>query len=149
MQSGTKSKLFRMFMLFRLPMTHWVSISLNCGKYFINIFFKYIDWFGVIFVRHGPYEGAVFRFHIYIPKTFPKSDIPVRQTQDTPFSYFYTLILLLPTDYCIHSYNISPKSWSHFWVHGDKICFWEVAMWSPSHLAFASLHQTIITGDRW
>jgi len=35
-----------------------------------------LNWFGVFFVRHGPYEGAVFRFHIYIPKTFPKSDIP-------------------------------------------------------------------------
>lgn len=34
-------------------------------------------WNGIHFVSHGPYEGAVFRFLIFIPENFPDSDCPV------------------------------------------------------------------------
>jgi len=44
-----------------------------------------LNWFGVIFVRNGPYEGSIFRFHIFIPKTFPKSDLPTIAFTSTVF----------------------------------------------------------------
>lgn len=34
-------------------------------------------WNGVHLVSHGPYEGAVFRFLIFIPENFPDGDCPV------------------------------------------------------------------------
>ncbi|EFX86300.1 hypothetical protein DAPPUDRAFT_313350 [Daphnia pulex] len=35
-----------------------------------------LHWFGLIFLRSGYYAGAVFRFHIFIGKSFPQIDIP-------------------------------------------------------------------------
>ncbi|KAG8233222.1 hypothetical protein J437_LFUL013275 [Ladona fulva] len=33
-------------------------------------------WFGVLFMRQGPYEGGIFRFQVIIPQTYPSSGIP-------------------------------------------------------------------------
>lgn len=35
-----------------------------------------LTWNGVHFVSQGPYEGAVFRFTIHIPETFPDGECP-------------------------------------------------------------------------
>ncbi len=42
------------------------------------LFTYFTDWFGLIFLRSGYYAGAVFRFHIFIGKSFPQIDVPVR-----------------------------------------------------------------------
>lgn len=34
-------------------------------------------WFGVLFVRQGMYQGAVFRFTITLPDNFPDGECPV------------------------------------------------------------------------
>jgi hypothetical protein len=34
-------------------------------------------WFGVIFVRTGPYEDGIFRFNIVLDENFPDSEHPV------------------------------------------------------------------------
>lgn len=45
--------------------------------------FVLIVWFGVIFVRDGPYRDGVFRFNISLPKSFPNTeDAPVSSEVD-------------------------------------------------------------------
>eukprot|EP01134_Creolimax_fragrantissima_P006664 CFRG6664T1 len=36
-------------------------------------------WHGVMFVREGIYESAVFKFDVYIPNNFPTEEVPVIQ----------------------------------------------------------------------
>ena len=78
---GTNPKFCKIYMWCLLPKTPCVK-KLNCKlthkhnhQYVLLIF---TDWFGLIFLRSGYYAGAVFRFHIFIGKTFPQVDIPVR-----------------------------------------------------------------------
>ncbi|RKP36107.1 ubiquitin-conjugating enzyme/RWD-like protein [Dimargaris cristalligena] len=40
------------------------------------------EWFGVIFVHHGPYEGGTFKFVIHIPKDYPQSSPTVEFLTD-------------------------------------------------------------------
>ncbi|XP_065354062.1 AKT-interacting protein isoform X1 [Cloeon dipterum] len=42
-------------------------------------------WFGVIFVRQGPYVGGVFRFNIVIPENFPDGGCPKVEFQSKLF----------------------------------------------------------------
>ncbi|XP_018913959.1 AKT-interacting protein isoform X2 [Bemisia tabaci] len=35
-----------------------------------------LEWYAVLFIRSGPYEGAIFRFTMLIPETFPDSTTP-------------------------------------------------------------------------
>ncbi len=37
------------------------------------------EWFGVLFLRGGPYQGGVFRFKLIIPENYPDGDCPVRK----------------------------------------------------------------------
>jgi len=33
-------------------------------------------WFGVLFIRQGPYQEGVFRFQVHIPENYPDGDVP-------------------------------------------------------------------------
>lgn len=52
-------------------------------KFSFLYFYIYINavllavWFGVIFVRCGPYEDGIFRFTIELPENFPEGGHPV------------------------------------------------------------------------
>ena len=48
------------------------------------------DWFGLIFLRSGCYYGATFRFHIFIGKNFPQTDIPVKL-----FNYLFNNLFII------------------------------------------------------
>jgi len=46
-------------------------------------------WNGVIFIRQGLYQEAVFRFNLNIPESYPNADCPVSTTNlihSTPLS---------------------------------------------------------------
>lgn len=45
----------------------------------------FLAWNGVHFVSQGPYEGAVFRFTIHIPETFPDGECPVEYKMKMKF----------------------------------------------------------------
>ncbi|XP_013188907.2 AKT-interacting protein isoform X2 [Amyelois transitella] len=47
------------------------------GIYVIPSYENSFEWFGVIFVRAGYYEGGVFRFTITLPEKFPDESVPV------------------------------------------------------------------------
>jgi hypothetical protein len=36
-------------------------------------------WFGVLFIRQGVYQDAIFRFKVYIPDNYPDGDCPVKK----------------------------------------------------------------------
>jgi len=33
-------------------------------------------WYGVLFIRQGPYQEGVFRFQVHIPENYPDGDVP-------------------------------------------------------------------------
>lgn len=35
-----------------------------------------LTWFGVLFIRQGPYQEGVFRFQVQIPDNYPDGDVP-------------------------------------------------------------------------
>lgn len=39
--------------------------------------FVLLEWFGVIFMRQGLYQGGVFRFTLYVPDNYPDCECPV------------------------------------------------------------------------
>ncbi|XP_063229615.1 AKT-interacting protein-like [Bacillus rossius redtenbacheri] len=46
------------------------------GIYVISSAHSSLLWFGVLFVRQGLFQGAVFRFNIHISETFPDGNCP-------------------------------------------------------------------------
>lgn len=46
------------------------------GVYMVPSAKSHLLWFGVLFVRRGVYEEAIFRFHLHIPENFPEGDCP-------------------------------------------------------------------------
>ncbi|XP_047987331.1 AKT-interacting protein [Leguminivora glycinivorella] len=47
------------------------------GIYVIPSYENSFQWFGVVFVRAGFYEGGVFRFTLTLPDKFPNEEVPV------------------------------------------------------------------------
>lgn len=46
------------------------------GIYVIPAAKSSLQWFGVMFIRQGMYQGGVFRFIVRIPETYPDGDCP-------------------------------------------------------------------------
>jgi len=46
------------------------------GIYVVPAACTALQWFGVLFVRQGYYQGGVFRFILYIPDDYPDGDCP-------------------------------------------------------------------------
>jgi len=46
------------------------------GIYCIPSHGSSLTWFGVLFIRQGPYQGGVFRFQVLIPDNYPDGDVP-------------------------------------------------------------------------
>lgn len=57
-----------------------------------TLFFPLLEWFGVIFIRQGLYQGGVFRFTLYVPDNYPDCDCPVR---DLVFFKFYVAFTVM------------------------------------------------------
>ena len=64
-------------MLFLLESQPIVSFSTTSVLWFDNlIHIEFLaDWFGVLFVHYGPYQGGVFRFTIKFNDNFPDTTI--------------------------------------------------------------------------
>jgi len=46
------------------------------GIYCIPSALSSLTWYGVLFIRQGPYQGGVFRFQVHIPDNYPDGDVP-------------------------------------------------------------------------
>jgi len=46
------------------------------GIYCIPSAISSITWYGVLFIRQGPYQEGVFRFQVQIPENYPDGDVP-------------------------------------------------------------------------
>lgn len=46
------------------------------GIYCLPAFSSPLTWWAVLFIRQGPYQGAVFRFQIELPENYPDGDCP-------------------------------------------------------------------------
>lgn len=149
MLCGINAKSFKMSMWCLLPKILYVS----CSRYFVHfsclinlvLYFVLIDWFGLIFLRSGFYSGGVFRFHIFIGKNFPHSDIPVRPTFH--FSTLPNWQNLSFTECCLHTTSFSPQNRPNIWSNGNTSIFWEVANRSSPHLAFIAVHKKVPPDD--
>jgi len=54
------------------------------GVYVIPSHKSALIWFGVIFVRSGPYAEGVFKFRIHIPHDYPANSLPPTLVFDPP-----------------------------------------------------------------
>ena len=57
------------------------NYSCGCNSKIPNFDYIYLNnfitaWFGIIFIRQGIYQEAVFRFKIQIPENYPDGDCP-------------------------------------------------------------------------
>jgi len=46
------------------------------GIYCIPAHSSTLTWWGVLFIRQGPYQGGVFRFQVELPENYPDGDCP-------------------------------------------------------------------------
>jgi len=46
------------------------------GIYCIPAYSSPLTWYGVLFIRQGPYQGGVFRFQVSLPENYPDGDCP-------------------------------------------------------------------------
>ena len=41
--------------------------------------FFFTDWFGILFLRQGLYQGGTFQFNVIIPENYPDGECPVSE----------------------------------------------------------------------
>jgi len=72
-----------------------------------------LTWFAVLFIRQGPYRGAVLRFQILLPENYPDGDVPQVQFEGPVFHPY--------VDQQTHQLNVKQgfKKWkrnvNHLW----------------------------------
>ena len=45
--------------------------------HYTDVPFIFAVWYGVIFLRQGPYQEGIFRFNVHIPENYPDGEVPV------------------------------------------------------------------------
>ncbi|KAF4525971.1 hypothetical protein B566_EDAN000762 [Ephemera danica] len=98
-------------------------------------------WFGVMFVRQGMYQGAVFRFTLHIPENFPDSGCP---TLDFQTPVFHPLVCpatgLLDVSRAFPDWN---KNSNHIWqvVEFARKTFMKIDTQHPINIEAAQMYE--------
>ncbi|XP_053690184.1 protein crossbronx homolog [Sabethes cyaneus] len=118
------------------------------GVYVIPSFKNSFLWFGVIFIRNGPYKDGVFRFTISLPENFPNDGtVPTVTFQSETFHP-----LVCPFNGTVELSEAFPKwknSENHIWqllkfvqyIFGSLDEFMSLAEQSANNVAHELYHQ--------
>jgi len=98
-------------------------------------------WFGVLFIRQGPYQEGVFRFHVEIPENYPDGDVP-KVVFDNPV--FHPSV-----DPNTNSLNVKQgfhkwkRNVNHIWqlLLYTRRVFYKIDLANPLNMEAASLYE--------
>jgi len=98
-------------------------------------------WFGVLFIRQGPYQEGVFRFQVEIPENYPDGDVP-KVVFDNPV--FHPSV-----DPNTNSLNVKQgfhkwkRNVNHIWqlLLYTRRVFYKIDLANPLNMEAASLYE--------
>ena len=98
-------------------------------------------WYGVLFIRQGPYQEGVFRFQVIIPDNYPDGDVPRVVFED---SVFHPCI-----DPTTHVLNVKQgfhkwkRNVNHIWqvLLYTRRLFYKIEITNPSNMEAAALYE--------
>lgn len=111
------------------------------GVYVIPSAGSPLKWFGVIFIRQGLYQGAVFRFTLYVPDNYPDCDCPIL-VFDPPI--FNPLINVETGELDVkRAFPKWRRNVNHLWqvIQYAKRIFYKIETESPLNLEAAELYE--------
>jgi len=111
------------------------------GIYCIPSAISSITWYGVLFIRQGPYQEGVFRFQVQIPENYPDGDVP-KVVFDNPV--FHPCVDPVTNTLNVkQGFNKWKRNVNHIWqlLLYTRRVFYKIDITSPLNSEAATLYE--------
>lgn len=107
-----------------------------------------LQWFGVMFVRHGLYQGGIFRFTVHIPETYPDGDCP-EFIFDTPVFHpqIHSELGMLDVKKGFQKWRRNVNHLWHLMLYARRI-FYKIDSSDPYNLDASNLYENDVDAYR-